>query len=457
MRQPFLTNAVSNLIQITRGMRVFILVWFGQLISITGSELMGFALGVWVYQRTGSVTHFTLIYVFTLLPSVLMSPIAGVLADRWSRRWVMILSDAGAALSTLAIALLFLADTLEIWHIYLLVGISSIFNGFQWPAFTAATTLLVPKEQLGRASGMVQFNEAVAQLVAPVLGAVLLVTIQLPGVILLDFATFLFAVLTLLLVRFPELKTTAVKKAKKEPLLREIAIGWHYLTERRGLLSLLIFFTANNFLVGIVMILATPLGLSFSTVMVVGTMLSIGGIGMVAGSLVMTTWGGPNRLIYAVFGFQLLEGVCILMAGWHTIIPLLTVSVFLFLFSEPFIEGYSRVIWQRKIAPEMQGRVFAMVRLITWLALPLGFLVAGPLAEYVFEPLMADNGYLADSVGHIIGTGQGRGIGLLFIIMGILTIVATVVAFQYPRLRRVEEELPDMLDDINIKPFNDTL
>jgi MFS family permease len=147
-------------------MRTFVLVWVGQLISLLGTHLTGFALGVWVFQRTGSVTQFALISVCTTLPGIIISPLAGALVDRWERRWAMILSDSGAGLSTLVIALLLLSNHLEIWHIYIATAVGSIFNAFQWPAYTAAITLLVPKRHLGRASGMTQLGEAVALIAA---------------------------------------------------------------------------------------------------------------------------------------------------------------------------------------------------------------------------------------------------------------------------------------------------
>ncbi len=324
------------------GIRVFILVWFGQLISITGSGITGFALGIWVYQRTGSATQFALISLFVILPGILMSPLAGALVDRWSRRWAMILSDTGAALSTLAIALLIIIDQLEIWHIYFATAITSVFSAFQWPAYSAAITLLVPKQHFGRANGITQLKVAVAKLLSPMLGGVLLVTIQLQGVILLDLATFIVALVILLLVRFPEVKSTVEKQAKKSGLLREAAYGWYYIRARPGLLGLLLFIATSNFLEGIVSVLITPLALSFTSVTVLGTILSIGGVGMLMGSLVKSTWGGPQRLIYGVLGFQLLGGVCILIAGLHTLV----VSA-----SPPIIKGMkeSLIFWQKKL------------------------------------------------------------------------------------------------------------
>ena len=429
------------------GMRVFFLIWFGQLVSLIGSGLTSFALGVWVYQRTGSVTQFALISLSTTLPLIAISPLAGALIDRWNRRWSMIISDSGAGLSSLAIALLLAVGHLEIWHIYLATAVSSSFSAFQWPAYTATTTLLVPKQHLSRASGITQLGGAAARLISPVLAGVLLVTIQLKGVILLDFATFLFALVTLLSVRFPKAKSTVTREAGKGSLLQETAYGWTYITARPGLLGLLIFFAASNFLLGVVQVLVTPLVLSFASPAVLGTVLSISGIGMLVGSLVMSTWGGPQRHMNTVFGFTLLLGLCILAAGLRPSAPLFALAAFLFFFSLPIINASSQVIFQQKVAPDVQGRVFALNGAIAGSAMPLAYVVAGPLADQVFEPLMATSGPLAGSIGQLIGVGPGRGIGLLFIVMGALTMLATIAAYQYRRLRLVEDELPDAIAD----------
>jgi len=225
----------------------------------------------------------------------------------------MILSDSGAGLSTAAIALGLATNHLEIWHIYLAVGLSSTFSAFQQPAYSAAITLLVPPKHLGRASGMIQIGEAVGQLISPMLGSILLVTIQLQGVILLDFATFFFALVTLLTVRFPDAKPIVTEKTGKSSLLQESADGWRYITARPGLLALLILFATRNFMIAVVQVLITPLALIIADVKTLGGIMSFAGIGMVIGSLVMSTWGGPKRLIDGVLGFGFLGGICILV------------------------------------------------------------------------------------------------------------------------------------------------
>jgi MFS transporter, DHA3 family, macrolide efflux protein len=430
-----------------RGIWIFSIIWLGQLFSILGSSVTGFALSIWVYQRTGSATQFGFIAFCGVLPSILLSPLAGALVDRWNHRWTMIFSDFGAGLTTLVIFLLLVTGRFEVWHIYVLSTLSSTFSAFQGPAYIAATTLLIPKQYLGRAGGMVQMEQGIVHLAAPVLGGLLLEIIQLQGILLLDMAACLSALVTLLSVRFPRASATPARGPDKGSLLHEIAHGWTYLTSQPRLLGLLMFFAVSNFLSGIVGILFGPLVLSFASPSAYGTLLSIAGIGMLIGSLVMSVWGGPQRRIDAVFSVMLLSGLCILIAGSSPSILVVGIALFLFSVGEPILNACTQVIFQEKVAPYVQGRIFALRGAVTDASLPLAYLIAGPLADYVFEPLMVPEGPLAGSVGQLIGVGPGRGIGLMFMVMGTLTMIVTVVAYHYPRLRLMEDELPDAIPD----------
>jgi DHA3 family macrolide efflux protein-like MFS transporter len=233
----------------SRGFLTFALIWFGQLISLTGSGLTSFALGVWVYQTTDSATSYALVILCTMAPNILLSPVAGALVDRWDRRWAMLLSDTGAGLGTLAIVLLLNFNKGgALWPILLATAASSAFSAFQWPAYAASTSLLVSKEQLGRANGMVQFAQAVGYIASPALAGYLVTRIQVQGVIAIDFITFAFAVFTLLLVRIP--KPEALEERGKS-LIHDMAFGLRYLTKRSGLMGLLILFAVSNFLLGL--------------------------------------------------------------------------------------------------------------------------------------------------------------------------------------------------------------
>ncbi|HYO14196.1 MAG TPA: MFS transporter [Thermoanaerobaculia bacterium] len=438
-----MTESVIGKTELASELKSFGLMWFGQLVSLVGSGLTRFALGVWVYERTGSATQFTLITLFAFLPGLLAAPLAGALVDRWDRRWVMFWSDLGPALGTLAIVLLIYAGALEVWHIYLAVAWSSVFNSFQWPAYIAATTLLVPRRQLGRANGMIQFGHASAEVVAPILAGLLIATVGLDGVILIDFGTFLFAAGILLLVRIPRPKTSAVGRAAKGSLLSEATYGWTFIRERPGLLGLLLYFAIINLVISTATVLVPPLVLSFASPQVLASVLSIASAGLLTGSVAMAVTGGPRPRIHGVLAFGLLFGVALVLAGLRPSAPLVAVALFLLMSGAPIINGSSQAIWQSKVPPDVQGRVFAVRRLIAQFTAPLGFLCGGPLADYVFQPLLAPGGPLAGSVGRVLGVGPGRGIGLIYVTLAVLPILSSLWGYAQPHVRLVEAELPD--------------
>jgi MFS family permease len=424
-----------------RTARVFVLVWIGQLVSLTGSGLTGFILGIWAYQRTGSVQVFALTALAGTLPTLLLSPLAGVLVDRRDRRLVMLLSDIGSAAVTLAIALLFFAGSLELWQIYAATALNAACRAFHWPAYSAATTLLVPKEQLGRANGLVQMSQALGQIIAPALAGALLQLSSLGVILAIDLATFLAAVVTLLLVRFPP--PPAAQSPARPALLREATAGWRYIAGSPGLLALLGLFAASNLIIGVVSILMPPLVLSFTSAAAFGSILSVAGLGMLAGSLAMSAWGGPGRRVPTMLGCMLIGSLSVIFAGLLPQVAVFAVAIFCFAFTIPIVNGSNQAIWQARVAPELQGRVFAACQMIAMSATPLAQVAAGPLADSVFTPLLLPGGALAGSVGRVIGVGPGYGIALLFIVLGALNLAVVVAALLYPRLRRLEDEAGD--------------
>lgn len=432
-----------------RNMRTFLVIWIGQVISIIGSGLTSFALGVWIYQQTGQATPFAITVLFGTLPRILLTPLAGSLADRWNRRWLMILADTGNALVTLAVVFLVMTDSLRIWNIYLVALAGSLFAAFQEPAYTASITMLVPKKDLARASGLMQVAQSLEMLIAPLLAGILFGVIGLRGIVLIDFFTYFFAVGALLIVRIPQPPLTSqVEGDGRGKIWRDALFGWQYLRQRSGLFNLLLYFALVNFLLNLASVLTGPLVLSFSTPAVLGAVQTATGFGMLLGSLVLGVWGGPKRRIYGVLGFIGLGSLAVLTIGLRADPFWIAAGFFVFLFSVPIASGLSQAIFQTKVAPDVQGRVFAIRSLISRSIMPLAFLLAGPLADRVFEPLMRPGGMFAEGLpGMLIGAGAGRGIGLMFVISGILLMVATAFAFLNPRIRNLESELPDAIQD----------
>ncbi|MCA9954556.1 MAG: MFS transporter [Anaerolineales bacterium] len=436
---------------------VFNAIWFGEMISIIGSGLTGFALRVWAYEQTASVTQFALITFFYGLPGILISPFAGVLVDRWDRRKTMILSDFGAALSTLGILLLVLTDQLQTWHIYIAVAAISLFGAIQEPASQATVSLLMPKERLGRANGMMQIGPAISRIVAPFVAGLLLVTIGLRGITQIDLATFLFAVIVLFVVRIPNPAREAAA-AKAEELasagrsrwgtyIEEAKEGWQYIRERIGLYYLMILSIVINFTQGMVVVLIAPIVLGFANAKTLGWVFAVSGAGALLGAITMSVWGGPKRKMNGFFIFGGLRSILLLLGGLQPNAWLIALaSAFYLLFSQ--IAGASIVtIWQTKVPTQIQGRVFATLRIIATLFFPLGQILAGPLSDYVFQPMLEPDGILANSVGKIIGVGNGRGIGFLLIVTGVINLIIVLWAYIQPRTRLVEDEIPDAIQN----------
>jgi MFS family permease len=424
-------------------MTTFAIIWLGQVVSLVGSGLTSFALGVWVFESTGSATQFALIGLAAVLPRVLLSPLAGAIVDRWDRRRVMIVADLGAGLSTMLVVGGLATGRLELWHIYVLTLASAAFGTVQWPAFIAVTTLLIPQKHLGRANGMVQLGQAASEILAPALAGVLMGLIALEGVILIDVMTFVFAVGTLLLVRFPQPEVSATGGREQGSRWQDLTFGWRYIFARPGLRGLLVFFATVNFLWGMVGALIVPLILSWTSSDTLGVVISIAGVGMLVGSLIMSLWGGPRRRINGVLAFELLSGVCFMLIGLRPSFWPVAAGVFGAHATIAIVFGSNQVIWQSKVAPDIQGRVFATQQMIARAAAPLAYLLAGPLADRVFEPFMAGGGALATGFGQVLGSGAGRGIGLLFVLMGMAKIAVSLAGMLNPRIRHVEDDLPD--------------
>jgi MFS transporter, DHA3 family, macrolide efflux protein len=427
-------------------MRAFTTIWVGQFVSIVGTGLTSFALGVWVYQRTGSPTLFAFIALSAALPAVLLSPFAGALVDRWDRRLVMMASDAGAALCTLIVAALIWTQSLEIWHIYLLNGLASVFNAFQQPAYQVAASTLVPKEKYANASGMMQAADGSQFIISPILAGVLMQVIGIGGVILIDLFTFVVAFGTLLLIRIPRPAVTGEALAGKGSLWHEIVYAWGHLRRRPGLFGILLVVALGNLMVGFLIVLAGPMMLAlFESPAIYGTTMSVAGSGMLIGSVVLSVTGGPRQLTRGLFGAMFIGGLGIFLMGLRPNVYLITAACFTFFLAMPFAQGCFETLFRRKIVLDMQGRVFAFSRTFVMITTMFAYFAGGPLAEYLFEPLMAANGILAGSVGQILGVGPGRGIGLLLVIAGLTILLLITIGYSHPRIRQVEEELPDVV------------
>ena len=424
-------------------MHTFFVVWSGQLVSLVGTNLTGFALAIFVYTETGSVTQLSFILLATQVPQLVMTPFAGALVDRWDRRTAMIVSDTGAGVSTLVIAGLLLTDQLEVVYLYPLLASAAVFQSFQWPAYSAATTLLVDKASYGRAAGLVQLSEALAQVIAPAAAGAVLALAGLGAIVAIDVATFVVAVVTLLVVRFPKPDVSSAGREARGSIWHETQFGFKYIRRRPGLLALLFYFAGVNLALGATGVAFFPLVLGFASETGAGAVVSIASVGMVLGSIAMSAWGGPHPRINGVYFGVLGLGIALAAIGLRPSLGLIAIAGFVGFGLVPIANGSSQAIWQSKVEPDVQGRVFAVRRLLGQVTGPVAILMVGPLVDNVFEPAMAEGGALAATVGSVIGVGPGRGAALMMMVLGAATVLVTLVAMAYPPVRNLERDLPD--------------
>ena len=424
-------------------MRTFLIIWLGQLISTVGSGLTSFALGVWIYLETGSPTLFALNILLFTLPGILFSPLIGSIVDRADRRWVMVGSDVGAGLTTLGIWLVFQSGELAVWHVYLATFLNATFGSFQWTAHSATTLSIVSQEQLGRASGLTQASEAISMLVSPILAGSRYVSVGLAGIVLIDFTTFCVAVTTLLVIRIPRPGRSPVGASSGSSSAQDASFGWKYIAARPGMLGLLIYFASLYFIIGMIDPILGPMILDMTSPEKMVVIISFMGAGYLGGTVLMSVWGGPQRRTLGILIVGIVQGVIMIGFGASRSLTVITAAIFLFSLLDPIVGGSSQAFWQTKVPADIQGRVFSVRRAVSRIGLASSLLLAGPLAEKLFEPLLLRDGALAGSLGRAIGVGEGRGTGLLFIILGLLFSLSSVLGLIYTPLRRADMIIPD--------------
>ena len=429
-----------------RGMKAFTIVWMGQLVSLIGTAMTQFALPIYIFGETGRVRELALLALAFMLPLILMSPLAGAIVDRSNRKLMMIISDLASGLMTIVVLILFQAGVLEIWHLFITAAISGAFQAFQWPAFSAAISVMLPKEQYGRAQGMLSLAEAGSGILAPLFAGAMLAVVGLQGVLTIDIITFIFAVGALAVVHIPDPPRTEEGKEGEGSLLRESVYGFQYIWRRPSLFALQLIFFMGNFFVTLFFITlpAMILARTDGNELAFGTIQAAGAVGAVIGALLMSAWGGPKRLIHGVLAGWLLSGLMgIALMGLGQAVPVWIAASLMGMFFVPIINGSNQAIWQAKVAPDVQGRVFSIRRLIAEATAPLAALVAIPISDNLLGPAMMEGGALADTFDRLVGVGPGAGISLMYVFAGLAIAAVALLGYAIPFIRNVEVILPD--------------
>ncbi len=428
-------------------MPAFLTVWSGQLVSLVGTAMANFALAIYIWQLTGQATSFALLGFFGALPNILFAPFAGALVDRWNRKLTMMISDIAGLVVNSAMLALLIWGHLEMWHLYALAIFNGIFMAFQWPAYSAAISTMLEKKHFARASALLSVADSASGILAPMIAAILVVTIGIPGIILLDAVSFVLAIITLLAVKIPQPPKTELTKEASGNLLKEALFGFRYIFRSPSLLGLQLTFFFGNLLATFGFIVSTPMILArtANNASILGLVQSVGGIGGVLGGLLISIWGGPKRRIRGVIGGWFLTFAGMALLGFSQGVVLWAAAMFCVGFFLPLVNSSNQAIWQSKIPPEIQGKVFSVRRLIAQLSSPLSMLLAGPLADYFFEPGMLPGGVLAVIAGPFLGTGAGAGMSLMIFMMGLLGALVAFITYSIPSIRNVETIVPDFV------------
>jgi len=425
-------------------MRGFRVIWGGQFVSLLGTFMTRFALTIWAWQVTGEATALALTGLAFALPNILLYPVAGALVDRWNRKLVMMLSDIAAGIATLVIFLLFTTGNLQVWHLYVTGAFSGLFSSFQFPAYSAAVSTMVDKKDYTRTSAMLSLAQNTSGILSPVAAGVLLPAIGMNGILVFDLFSVAVAIAALTIVNIPQPEPKQAEE--RNSLLEDSLFGFKYIRERPGLLGLQLVFFTINFIGSLGFPLLAPMILSRTgdDSIILGTVQSAFGAGGIVGGLTLSAWGGPKKRVHGVLAGMATS--CLLgyvAIGLGKDMYTWAMGAFLMMLFNPLINGSNQAIWQSKVPPEMQGRVFGTRAMIALISQPVAMAITGPLADKFLIPGMMEGGVLAPYFGWLVGVGPGTGISLLWLFLGVIGFVAGMGGYLFKQVRNVESILPD--------------
>lgn len=428
------TNSVAR----QKNFNSFLVMWVGEMISSIGSGLSAFGISVFVFQMTKTATSVSLVTFFSFVPAIVLSPFAGLLADRYNRRFLMIIGDLFSAGILLVMWLLMINDTIQLWQICFCIGINSAFVSLIDPCYRATITDLLTEADYARASGLIQLASSAKFLLAPLIAGFFLVFTSVTTLIMLDIVTIFFTIGTLAYVK----KNTVIPKLSREinkNVLEDLKVGWDVISQERGILTLILVMSAVTLFVGFVETLFTPMLLTYIPVQTLGLIQSIGAVGMLISSIATGVFNANQHIrknMIISLGFA---GIFISLVGVTTNVILIALLLFLFFFTLPFINTGMDVLIRNSVSNETQGRVWGLVSVISQLGYVVAYGLSGVLADYLFNPLLKGDGYLANSIGLVIGTGASRGIGLMFILIGLSIVLVTYCLNKSKDVKQLEK------------------
>lgn len=425
----------------------FLILWISQSFSTLGSSMTNYALLIWVYQQKHSTMGVALLAVCTYLPSVLLSFLAGTFVDRHNKKRIILICDSIAAIGTISIIILMSINKLEVWNIYLINILISVMNAFQMPADTVLVSSIVPQRYYLRIGGLQSISTSVVGIITPALATALMTIVGINIIFIIDIGTFIFAFVSLLyFIKIPYNICKAINKEDKKSYLKDCKEGFKFLVNNKSILYLILFFTAINFVAFIggggitTTVTAMILSRAADGQVVLGTFSTAVAMGTLVGGVIVTFMKPPKSKVAVMFiGCGVSFLLCDLSLGLSQN-PIVWI-IFNFLGNLPLslLNANLSVVMRTTVPIEMQGRVFSARDTMQYCTIPLGYLLGGILADYIFEPFMAGSSVMKHVFMPIVGDGNGSGIALMFIFTGITGMIISLFGLMNKEIRALDE------------------
>lgn len=428
-----------------RSYRDFMTVWRGQTVSVFGSQMAAFAISIWIYHETGSVLQFGAVIVAQLVPAILVAPLAGVLVDRYHRKYVMLASEVGLIAAALLLWGLLRQGLLTPTNMLLFSPLIALFGSVHQIAYASSISLLVPRSAYGRANGFVQMGINGSAAIVPLIAVYALEELGLSLVILLNAATYLVAAVSLTFARFmakPEVARKARPAFSMAGLAGQLSFGMRYMLSQRGLLMLVLFLCAISVLNGVVLVLFRPMILSSASATVLGWLATIAGVGGLSGAIAAATLPARTDRVRTLLCASVVSGTSMALCGMSTDIVALALLAFLFSFSAPFILVSGQTLMQTITPVEIQGRVFASRSFFAGVALIAAVGLSPLLAEYGFAPSMRAGHALAP-FARWLDAGGGAPMRAVFIATGLGLVVLALAAARSAQFRALRAQMDE--------------
>ena len=399
----------------------FLLLWFGELISAIGGGLTSFGLGVYVFDKTGSAAGMAIVTLLGFLPTLVLSVPAGVLADRYDRRLLMMLGDGCSAVGIIYILICMMRGEATLVQICIGVFVSSVFSSLLEPSYKATVSDLLTADEYSKAGGLISLAGSARYLVSPVIAGILLSVSNVKLLLIIDICTFFLTVISTFVVKKG---ITSEKNTNQISFKESMQTGWKAICQRRGVLLLILLSSLLTLFIGVFQILAEPLILSMADASTLGIAETICASGMMVSSLYLGVRGIKSGYVRILSLSLTLAGVFILSFGILSSIPLITLTGFGFFMMLPFANNCLDFLVRTNTPKELQGRIWGFVGFLS----QIGYVIA-----------YGCSGIFADWIASYRGISVGRGAGFVMFLAGVALIIVSLSILFIKDIRLLEK------------------